>query len=75
MNTTIISTKGQVTIPEIVRRKLGIKSGDKAIFQNLDEKSNQVTIKVIKKVNLKDLAGSLHVPGMKMGSQQDETWI
>jgi len=63
--TSTVSTKGQVTIPEEVRAQLGIKPGDKANFSIANKAANRIGIVITKPRSLEELAGSLHIPGMK----------
>ena len=39
MSTTIITTKGQVTIPVDVRRRLGVDAGDRIEFVEMEDGS------------------------------------
>lgn len=52
--TTIITSKGQVTVPIAIRQYLGIKPGDKINFSQVD---NHIIIKP--SPSTKDLKGSL----------------
>lgn len=62
---TTITTKGQVTIPEEIRRLLNAHPGDKAIFTPVPHK-NQVLVNIVSNQNaVEELYGSLHVPGIK----------
>ena len=63
--TSTVSTKGQVTIPEEVRDQLGIKPGDKANFTISSKASNEFRVVVSQPRTLDELAGCLHIPGMK----------
>lgn len=51
---TTLTQKGQATIPVSIRRKLGLKTGEKVVFE---EKGKDVTIK--RALNLSELKGSL----------------
>lgn len=62
---TTISTKGQVTIPDYIRTQLNIKPGDKAHFIVHNQNQGELYLKVVKPTPLSELAGSLHIPGMK----------
>lgn len=42
VGTSIISEKGQITIPKVIRDKLGIVQGDRLVF---DLKGNEIIIK------------------------------
>ncbi|MBI4924715.1 MAG: AbrB/MazE/SpoVT family DNA-binding domain-containing protein [Bdellovibrio sp.] len=46
IGTTKLSSKGQLVIPEIIRDKLGFKSGDEFVV-SASEKDNAVLIKLI----------------------------
>jgi len=51
---TTLTQKGQATIPAPIRKKLGLKSGEKIMFE---EKNNQILIKKV--IGLSQLQGSL----------------
>lgn len=56
-----VTTKGQATIPEEIRRLLSIKTGDKVVFLKTIPHKKEATIRVISQSNVVDqLAGSLH---------------
>lgn len=56
---TTITTKGQVTIPEAVRRALGASVGDKVAFFRVEKDLKEATIRVISTNVVEELAGSL----------------
>ncbi|OGG29907.1 hypothetical protein A2973_00230 [Candidatus Gottesmanbacteria bacterium RIFCSPLOWO2_01_FULL_49_10] len=56
---TTITTKGQVTIPEAVRRALGASIGDKVAFIRVEKASKEATIRIISTSVVDQLAGSL----------------
>lgn len=56
---TTITTKGQVTIPEAVRRALGASVGDKVVFTDIANNTKQVTMKIISSRSIDELYGSL----------------
>lgn len=56
---TTITTKGQVTIPEAVRRALGASVGDKVVFSDLVPEKKYVTMKVVSSGDVDELFGSL----------------
>lgn len=59
---TTVTTKGQVTIPEMIRQTLAISVGDKIAFTDVVKEGRQVTIKVIPSQAVEKLAGSLKSP-------------
>ncbi len=56
---TTITTKGQVTIPEAVRRILKIKIGDKVSFNQVFPSRRQAVIEIIPANIVDSLFGSL----------------
>lgn len=56
---TTITTKGQVTIPEAVRRALDASVGDKVAFIRVKRASKEATIRVISTSVVDQLSGSL----------------
>lgn len=56
---TTITTKGQVTIPEVIRSALGASVGDKVAFTDVTKNKRQVTIKIIPSRSIEELYGSL----------------
>lgn len=56
---TTVTTKGQITIPESVRKLLGVKIGDKAYFSKVFPEEKQVMVKIVPKDAVDRLFGSL----------------
>ena len=56
---TTITTKGQVTIPEPIRRALHAKIGDKVSFTHIAPTNSEVVIKIIPATIVENLSGSL----------------
>ena len=56
MSRTTLTSKGQLTVPKDVRERLGLKSGDRVVFEF---EGDSVRLKVEKKRSLGDLKGSL----------------
>ena len=65
---TIMTTKGQVTVPQEIRDRLGLKSGDKMAFTML---SDGTVVMRPKTRRLADLAGSLTRPGQPKVAVKD----
>ena len=53
---SVVSAKGQVTIPSIMREKYGIKAGDRIIWEGLDSK-----LAIRKPPDFFSQGGSLHL--------------
>ena len=62
-----VTSKGQVTVPKVVREALGIRDGDSLMFTIRDQ---QVLLE--KTPNFLDLAGSVPVPEDKRGVPWEE---
>ena len=74
MSISTVSTKFQATIPEEVRKALGVNIGDKIFYKNIDPKEKRAVIEVISNQNVVDrLYGSLktNVPYMTMEKARD----
>ncbi len=56
MSRAILTSKGQLTIPKDVRERLGLKSGDRVVFEF---EGDSVRLKVEKQRSLEKLKGSL----------------
>lgn len=56
MSRSKLTSKGQITVPKDVRERLGLKSGDRVVFEF---KGNSVHLRVEKSKSLKELKGSL----------------
>lgn len=60
MNISIVTTKGQATIPEEIRQLLNIQVGDRVIFKEPDREKKQVVVELISKKDIvEELYGSL----------------
>jgi AbrB family looped-hinge helix DNA binding protein len=72
LTTTKMSSKGQVVIPEIIRRQLGLKTGDEFIVVS---KGDSLMLKVIKPPSLdefKALQKELQTQARKIGLKQKD---
>ena len=66
-----VTTKGQVTIPELLRRYLNISAGDKVYFE-ADPDSQVVKVKKITGSIVDQLAGSLQIPAQFSDMEPNE---
>lgn len=62
-----VTSKGQVTIPKVVRDALGINEGDEVVFR---VEGNRAVL--ARTPNFLDLAGSVKVPAAKRNVAWDE---
>lgn len=68
MASTIVSDKGQITIPQEIRDYLKLNAGTKIEF--VIDAEGQVKI-IPLKFSVEDLSGILHYPGMKKATIED----
>jgi len=59
-----VTSKGQVTIPLEIRRKLGVREGDKVIFEATDD---QVTVRPASKESVFEKWRGIGNPGIGKG--------
>jgi antitoxin PrlF len=57
-----LTSKGQTTIPKLIRDRLGMKAGDRMTFTLMPD---GVVVMRVKNKHLSDLAGLLHKKGRK----------
>jgi AbrB family looped-hinge helix DNA binding protein len=62
-----LTSKGQITIPKIVRDTLALKSGDQVLFRVEDHRAIMARTE-----NFLDLAGSVAVPPGKRGADWED---
>jgi AbrB family looped-hinge helix DNA binding protein len=62
-----VTSKGQVTVPKVVREALGIKEGDEIVFR---VEGNRAVI--ARTPDFLDLAGSIRVPAAKRNVAWDD---
>jgi len=63
-----LTSKGRTTIPKDIRRKLGLKPGDKLHFNLMPDGTIRVRAKA---GTLMDLAGILHRTGMRTATVEE----
>jgi antitoxin PrlF len=62
-----VTSKGQVTVPKVVRDALGIKDGDEVVFRVEGHRAI-----LARTPNFLDLAGTVSVPAAKHSTSWDE---
>ena len=60
METTVITSKGQVVIPARIRRRLNIKQGTKF---NVEERDDEIVLKMLNADYFKKISGTLATKG------------
>jgi len=64
-----ITLRGQITIPVAIRKKLGVKDGDKVIFI---EENGRIVMENSVKVALKDVQNAFHGEGERIGLKNEK---
>jgi antitoxin PrlF len=67
-----VTSKGQVTVPREIRRRLGVRAGDRLLFEE-DERGVRVTA-VRKESPFKKYAG-IGNPGIGKGRKGIQKWL
>jgi AbrB family looped-hinge helix DNA binding protein len=61
LDATTLTSKGQITVPQVIRKQMGLKPGDKITFSLLSDGTLVVRPKVR---SVADVIGMLHQPGV-----------
>ncbi|MDZ7763535.1 MAG: AbrB/MazE/SpoVT family DNA-binding domain-containing protein [Melioribacteraceae bacterium] len=69
MNTTVVTTKGQIVIPAEIRKKYGIKVGTKIRF---DDEDGEIKLVPITEEVIKNNIGLLRTKGKLLKALQKE---
>ncbi len=72
MNTTIVTTKGQIVIPAEIRKKYGLKVGTKIRF---DDEDGEIKLVPITEELIKNNIGLLRTKGKLLKALQKEKEI
>jgi len=64
-----ITLRGQITIPVAIRKKLGVKDGDKVIFI---EENGRIVMENSVKVALKDVQTAFRGEGKRIGLKNEQ---
>jgi antitoxin PrlF len=64
-----LTSKGQLTVPKEIREKLGLRVGDRLVFELLEEGS--VRLEVERRKTLGELKGSLPARGRYPGKEAE----
>jgi AbrB family looped-hinge helix DNA binding protein len=72
METSVMTTKGQILVPRRLRRKMNMKPGSKIAFI---EKGDEITIKALNKEYFDSMAGWLPEHGDPLGELMKEKQI
>jgi len=67
-----ITSKGQITIPREVRRRLGVKAGDKLEFE---DSGNGVKVTAVRKESVFEKYRGIGTPGIGSGRKAINKWL
>jgi len=67
-----LTSKGQITIPRDIRRKLGVKAGDKLEFE---ENGNGVQVTAVRKESVFEKYRGIGTPGIGSGRKAINKWL
>lgn len=67
-----LTSKGQITVPREVRRKLGLQTGDKLLFESDGE---QIRIRPVRKRSTFAKYRGIGNPGIGTGRQSIRKWL
>ena len=67
-----VTSKGQVTIPREIRRRLGVRTGDRLLFEG---DGNAVRVTALRADNPFEKYRGLGAPGIGKGRKGIQTWL
>jgi len=67
-----VTSKGQVTIPREIRRRLGVRAGDKLEF---DDSGNGVQVKAVRTESVFEKYRGIGTPGIGRGRKAIQKWL
>jgi antitoxin PrlF len=67
-----ITSKGQVTVPHEIRRALGVRPGDKLLFEKV---GHSVRVRPVKNINPFEKYRGIGTPGIGKGKKAVLKWI
>jgi len=67
-----ITSKGQITVPREIRRRLGVRAGDHLLFE---EDRNGVRVKAIRKESPFEKYRGIGTPGIGKGRKGIQKWL
>jgi antitoxin PrlF len=67
-----VTSKGQITIPREVRRRIGVRAGDRVEFE---DNGDGVTMRAVKKENVFEKYRGIGTPGIGSGRKAIQKWL
>ena len=67
-----VTSKGQVTVPRDIRRRLGVRAGDKLEFE---DNGHGVQVKAVRKESVFEKYQGIGTPGIGSGRKAVQKWL
>jgi len=67
-----VTSKGQITIPREVRRRLGVRAGDRVVFE---ERKDGMRISAVREASPFEKYRGIGTPGIGRGRKGIEKWM
>ena len=67
-----LTSKGQITVPRDIRRRLGVRAGDKLEFE---DNSNGVQVRAVRNDNVFEKYRGIGTPGIGSGRKAVRKWL
>jgi antitoxin PrlF len=67
-----VTSKGQVTVPRDIRRRLGVRAGDKLEFE---DDGNGVRVTAVRKESVFEKFRGIGTPGIGKGRKAIQKWL
>ena len=67
-----ITSKGQITVPREIRRRLGVRAGDKLEFE---DNGNGVHVKAVRSASVFEKYRGIGTPGIGSGRKAVQKWL
>jgi AbrB family looped-hinge helix DNA binding protein len=70
--TAKVTSKGQITIPREIRRRLGVRAGDRVLFE---ESAEGVKVKAVRDGSVFEKYAGIGNPGIGKGRKAIQKWL
>jgi antitoxin PrlF len=70
--TAKVTSKGQITIPREIRRRLGVRAGDRVVFE---ESAEGIKVKAVRKESPFAKYAGIGNPGIGKGRKAIQKWL
>lgn len=67
-----VTSKGQITVPREIRRRLGVRAGDKLEFE---DNGKEVRVKAVRRESVFEKYRGIGTPGIGRGRKEIQKWL